>query len=320
MKKAKKKGVKAKKKTAKKVARTASAKRASKKAPVKKKIKAAAKKTKAAKKPARKTVKTVKTKAAKATAPTLQNPFVWYDLMTSDVEGAKRFYREVLGWTYGLQPPDYTLCNVDGIGAAGIMAKPDHLAGMPPFWTGYIYTPDVDKTCAEIKTAGGTVEREPWDIPDMLRMAVVADSTGAYFNIMQPLTPEPEQRVKDGAIGSMGWHELMTADLPAAQNFYSSLFHWPHNSALDLGPDVGPYHLYDINGAPQVGMMKKMDFMPVSFWNYYWWVDGIDAAAARVTGAGGAITNGPMEVPGGQWVLNATDPQGGHFSLVSNRK
>jgi uncharacterized protein len=105
----------------------------------------------------------------------MQKPFVWHDLMTTDVEAAKSFYGKVVGWEFGLQPPDYHLLQVKGLGIGGIMAQPDHLKGMPPFWSGYIHVPDMDAACARLTSLGGSIKREPWDIPGMLRMAVVAD-------------------------------------------------------------------------------------------------------------------------------------------------
>ena len=170
-----------------------------------------------------------------------------------------------------------------------------------------------------LKKLGGTVHREPWDIPGVIRMAVNADSTGAGLNIMQPLSPEERKPVKDGAIGTVGWNELYTGDVNQAWNFYSSLFGWTKGTAMDMGP-MGTYQLFQIDGKDVGGMMKKMDSMPMAAWGYYFNVEGIDAAATRVTKAGGKIANGPMEVPGGQWVVTAQDPQGAFFSLVSATK
>lgn len=63
-------------------------------------------------------------------------------------------------------------------------------------------------------------------------------------------------------------------------------------------------------------MMNKMEVFPQPFWLYYFNVDDIDAAAARVTAAGGQVLMGPHEVPGGSWILQALDPQGGMFALT----
>ena len=115
----------------------------------------------------------------------MQNPFIWHDLMTSDVEAAKKFYGTVVGWTFEAQMPQYHVANAGGTGMGGIMETPEHLKGMPPFWSGYIDVADVDATCAKIEKLGGKVKREPWDVPNVARMAVVADPGGAMFNIMQ---------------------------------------------------------------------------------------------------------------------------------------
>ena len=66
--------------------------------------------------------------------------------------------------------------------------------------------------------------------------------------------------------------------------------------------------------------MTKPAQIPVSFWNYYLTVDGIDAAAARVKAKGGQIVQGPTEVPGGAWIVQGTDPQGAHFALISGKR
>ena len=65
------------------------------------------------------------------------------------------------------------------------------------------------------------------------------------------------------------------------------------------------------------GMMTKAPHIPGSCWNFYFCVDSIKGAIARVTAGGGKVLNGPMQVPGGSWIINAQDPQGAMFSLVS---
>jgi predicted enzyme related to lactoylglutathione lyase len=66
------------------------------------------------------------------------------------------------------------------------------------------------------------------------------------------------------------------------------------------------------------GMMTNPPVSPAPpFWGYYFVVEGLDAAAKRVTDGGGKVVMGPMEVPGGAWIVNCTDPQGAFFSLVA---
>jgi uncharacterized protein len=249
----------------------------------------------------------------------MQNPFIWHDLMTTDVEAAKKFYAAVVGWTFSNQMPDYTVTLADGIGMGGIMEKPTEMKAMPPMWSGYVYTPDVDATCQEAVKLGGKIMREAWDVPEVGRIAVIGDSAGAGLMVMQPAPQEPQPQPKLGAVGTVGWNELHADDLDKAFEFYSKLFGWTKGAVMDMGP-MGNYVLFQINGQDVGGMMKKAPTMPMATWAYYIMVDGIDAAASRITKNGGKTVMGPHEVPGGQWVVMAMDPQGGFFSLLSQTK
>ena len=101
-----------------------------------------------------------------------------------------------------------------------------------------------------------------------------------------------------------------------AFDFYAELFGWTKAEAMDMGA-MGVYQIFAAGGAPIGGMMTKPPGVPVSFWNYYFQVDGIGAAMERLKAAGGTVINGPMEVPGGSWIVQGLDPQGAMFSLVS---
>ena len=250
----------------------------------------------------------------------MQNPFVWHDLMTTDVEGAKAFYQKVIGWNYSSQHPGYHVTLAGDHGVGGIMEMPDHLKSMPPFWSGYVYTPDVDAACKQVVEYGGKVLQQPWDIEETIRMAVIADPDGAVLNIMQPLSKEERTWPAEGAPGTIGWNELHAGNLDVAWNFYSKMFGWTKGHAHDMGPPVGVYQLFQIDGKNVGEMMKKMDATPQPVWVYYFVVDGIDVAAQRIRDAGGTVATGPLGVPGGLWILHAFDPQGAHFRLLSNTK
>jgi uncharacterized protein len=250
----------------------------------------------------------------------MQNPFVWHDLMTTDVEAAKAFYKTIAGWTFERQCSGYEVAQVGDLGVGGVMEQPSHLAGTPPCWSGYVLTPDVDAASKRVVELGGAVHREPWDIPGAVRMAVISDPGGAVLNIMQPLSKKERGWPDKGAAGAVGWNELHAANLDEAWNFYSGLFGWTKGYAHDMGEAFGVYQIFQIDGKDIGGMMRKMDDMPRPVWLYYFMVDGIDAAAARVLEAGGNVVMGPHQVPGGQWILQGLDPQGGYFSLLSDTK
>ena len=89
---------------------------------------------------------------------------------------------------------------------------------------------------------------------------------------------------------------------------------------MDMGP-MGVYRIFDEGDHKQMGdggMMTKGPQIPVSCWGFYFSVDSIKAAVGRVEAGGGKIFYGPAPVPGGGWIINAQDPQGAMFSLVSS--
>jgi uncharacterized protein len=246
--------------------------------------------------------------------------FGWYELMTTDTAAAGAFYSNVVGWTtreVGAPPMPYTTFEVNGVGVAGMMTLPKD-AGPMPAWIGYIHVPDVDAAVDRVVAAGGKMHKEPTDVPGMLRFSVVIDPQGAAFILFtaSPNMPTPE-RPAMGTPGTIGWHELMAVDGASAFDFYSGQFGWTKGEAHDMGP-MGTYQLFDINGVPSGGMMTKPANLPAPFWSYYFQVDGIKAALDRVKAGGGTVVNGPAPVPGGSWILQANDPQGAFFCLVSS--
>ena len=255
----------------------------------------------------------------------MSNPhgsFIWYELTTSDPAAAIEFYRAVVGWTArdsGMPDVSYTLFGADGADVAGAMSIPEDAkaAGLPPNWTGYVAVDDVDRRTEEVARAGGRVHVQPQDIPGVGRFSIVSDPQGAMLALMTPLPREgggaPASR---SAPGHGGWHELMAADWPAAFAFYAKLFGWTKAEAIDMGP-MGTYQLFAKDGESIGGMMTKpAEVEAPPAWLFYFNVAGIDAAKARIEAGGGAVVNGPMEVPGGAWIVQGRDPQGAMFALV----
>jgi hypothetical protein len=251
---------------------------------------------------------------------TVKGKFNWYELMTSDPAAAGKFYDKVIGWTD--QPMGeagdgsaYTVFATDEGGVAGMMKTPAEAGDMPPAWMGYIAVDNVDDYAKRFTEAGGQVHRAPADIPGVGRFAVVADPQGAVVNLFtpQPSSNPPPEKAEPGY---PSWRELMTTDGPKAVEWYMSMFGWEKSTPHDMGP-MGVYQLMAYDGADRMGIMTRPPQMPVSHWGYVFRVDAAGAAAERVKAGGGTVTNGPMQVPGGDWIVQAQDPQGAHFSLQS---
>jgi uncharacterized protein len=247
--------------------------------------------------------------------------FIWYELMTPDMVKARAFYGHVLGWTSSDMPGNegqYALFEADGMGVGGVMplGEEHRAAGVPPNWTGYVCVDDCDAAAAKVTALGGSVMREPQDIPGIGRFAIVADPSGAVLAIMKPTPPSGSRpEAPAGATGHVGWHELYGGAPESGFSFYADLFGWTADEVHDLGP-VGRYQLFSTPDGQVGGMMKKPDQVPAPSWLCYVRVGDIDAAAGRVKTGGGAVLNGPMEVPNGDWVLQAMDPQGAMFCLM----
>ena len=253
---------------------------------------------------------------------TPKGKFAWYELMTSDAKAAEAFYRGVLGWNVkdaGMPDRSYAILSVGETPMGGLMTLPAEAAaaGARPVWNGYIAVDDVDDYAARVKQAGGTIHHGPADIPGVARFAVVADPQGAMFQLIKGFSDAAPQWPGPSTPGHAGWRELYAVDWEAAFAFYSGLFGWTKAEAFDMG-EMGTYQIFAIKGAPSGGMMNKPKEMPMPFWLFYFNVDDIDAAGARVTKGGGRIMHGPMEVPG-TWIVQCADPQGAMFALVGPR-
>lgn len=251
----------------------------------------------------------------------MSGKFFWYELLTSDPEAARKFYGNVIGWGIQDGTDGYRLFTTQSRGVAGLMELPEHLseAKVPPHWVGYISVDDVDDAVEEIEEEDGAVHREPFEIPGVIRLAVVADPQGAVFVVAKGLMENAPPPLPQGTPGTVGWHELYAEDAVDAFDFYESLFGWNKTEAMDMGPR-GVYQMFASGGPTTGGMMNKPEEMPMPAWLFYFNVPALDAAIDQIKAGGGHIIMGPMEVPGGQWIVNATDPQGAHFALVAPKR
>jgi predicted enzyme related to lactoylglutathione lyase len=240
----------------------------------------------------------------------------WYELATTDLDAAQAFYATVIGWSVsdsGMPGMDYRIAGMDGAMVAGLggCEAPDDA----PRWTIYFAVDDCDKATAKAKRAKARVRVKPTDIPGVGRFAALADPQGAAFSILA--MEDESQAFGQMKPGQGVWHELMSTDPVAGLAFYSGLFGWTKSTPMDMG-EMGTYQIFAHQGQ-DIGGMIGMGNAPHPCWLPYFAVDSIDAAIARIQGAGGQKAHGPMEVPGGAFVVVATDPQGAHFALVGGK-
>jgi len=246
---------------------------------------------------------------------------LWYELMTTDMKAAESFYKAVVGWTskpFEGSPQPYPTFNRSGeLPVAGLMTRPQDL-NAPPFWAMYVGVPKLEEAAGHITRLGGNQCSPVIEVPGIGRMQMMTDPQGAAFYIYEPAgeqMPEAAAEVREAS-----WHELMTTDAPAALKFYTEVFGWQPSEAMDMG-ELGKYHMFNRPHGMIGGMMNKppeMAHVPPN-WQIYFRVPDITAAIERIRANGGQILNGPMEVPGGDRVVNAMDPQGAAFSLHARK-
>ena len=258
--------------------------------------------------------------------PNPKGSFIWYELMTTDAGAAGDFYSAVVsGWKFGERVPtevEYRMIQrSDGGNAGGVLTLNDKMTseGARPVWLGYIGTDDVDGTVDKIEAKGGKALMPAFDVPEVGRIAMVADPQGNPFYLMNPIPPKgQEDRQSDvfstDAEQRVNWNELSTPDPFAARQFYGELFGWESEDFMDMG-EYGEYRFFDHDGT-RIGALSGCKAGDRQGWRYYIRVPSISKATEQVKANGGTVTMGPHPVPGGDQIIMGHDPLGAEFALV----
>lgn len=249
--------------------------------------------------------------------------FVWYELMTTDLEAAKLFYADVLGWggrDAAMAGMTYSLFTASDMPVAGLMRLPEaaRQIGVTAHWVGYVAVDDVDAAVRKLSELGGAVHVPPTDVPGISRFSVVADPQAATLTLVKGLQSNQVQMADLNAPGRVGWHELLAADWETAFAFYAALFGWQKDDS-HVGA-MGAYQQFSAAGEAIGGMYTKPESLPVPFWLYYFNVGDVEASAKQVEARGGQIIYGPTVIPGGASIVHCTDPQGAIFALLDRRR
>jgi predicted enzyme related to lactoylglutathione lyase len=242
--------------------------------------------------------------------------FSWADLATTDADAAKAFYSDLFGWELDdLDLPDggvYTMALVDGRRVGAL--SPVQQEGQPPAWNAYITVDDADASAAKAGELGGTIFAEPFDVMEAGRMAVIADPTGAVFCVWQPGDQIGAELVNGHGLLSLT--QLNTSDIDKASAFYSDLFGW---RIEQTGDTETPYWGIYVGDTLNAGMMALPPGQPAPpHWLVYFGHNDLDAAAEKISAAGGTVLVPRTPVPGGEFVV-AQDAQGAVFGLFDGR-
>jgi predicted enzyme related to lactoylglutathione lyase len=256
--------------------------------------------------------------------------FIWYELLTTDLAKAADFYEAVAGLQIPREPADgdqdYRMIGTPGggfVGGAMQLTGGMQEKGARATWLGYVGVDDVDATVSSIEAAGGSSQMAAVDIPDVGRLAMVADPQGAAFYVMKPIPPKGDEDKSSDAfhrekLGHVAWNELHTSDLDAALPFYKAQLGWEASDRMEM-PN-GVYQMFKVGGAEFAcgGMIQNPD-VPQPMWLFYFNVADIDRAHGQVETSGGKVVMGPHEIPGGNFIVMGIDPDGATFAVVGPR-
>ncbi|CAL9351970.1 VOC family protein [Streptomyces levis] len=242
----------------------------------------------------------------------------WADAMFSDLEGAKRFYGDLLGWTFGESSTEYgnyTEAYAGGKAVAAVVPPMPGQEGQEGLsqWCLYFAAEDAAATAARIREHGGEVLMEPMQVGDFGTMCLARDPGGVVFGVWQAGTHEGFQAMAEP--GAYVWAEVFTREPEKSDAFFPAVFSYRQKDMEDGEMD---FRVYDLGERSVLGRMRMTDDFPPEmppYINVYFTVEDCDAAVAKATELGGVLRFGPMTTPFGRFAA-ISDPQGANLSLI----
>ena len=128
--------------------------------------------------------------AAEGFAGPCHGSFCWTEIATADAKKSIDFYTNVFGWKFqtneamtdGFQYHEFsTGGDYPAGGMYELSAEMFPEGAPPPHFMTYIMVDDVDENAKQAAELGATIIKEPCDIPNTGRFAVIQDPTGAVF-------------------------------------------------------------------------------------------------------------------------------------------
>ncbi|MER6498929.1 VOC family protein [Streptomyces sp. NPDC001455] len=239
----------------------------------------------------------------------------WADAMFPDLEAAKSFYGDVLGWTFGESAEEYgnyTQAYADGRAVAAVTPPMPGQEG-PAAWCLYLASPDVAATAAKIRDNGGETLMDPMQVGEFGTMLLARDPAGVVFGVWQAGSHEGFEA--HGVPGTFCWAEVFTREPGKSDAFFSAVFPY---SMVKMEDEHVDFRLYNIGDETVMGRMRMGDDFPPevpSHVNVYFTVADCDVAVAKATERGAVLRFGPMSMPFGRFAA-LTDPQGAAFSVI----
>lgn len=122
---------------------------------------------------------------------TAHGHFHWNELRTRNADKVKAFYEKTIGWTFEATPASdgetYWIASMNGAPVAGLFSLNNpRFAQVPESWIPFLSVDDVDARVAEAEKAGAKLMMPIFDVPNVGRIAMLMEPTGAGIGWMTP--------------------------------------------------------------------------------------------------------------------------------------
>lgn len=238
--------------------------------------------------------------------------FVWRELMTDDVEAARRFLGALFSWSWkgmDMGPEGtYWIASRGDRQACGLMAKPPD-APMPTAWSSYVLVDAVDAAAARASGGGGKVVFPPTDIPGVGRFAALQDPWGAVLMPFVPSSGDGPPPPGPPPAGTFCWETLVTPDPAGAIAWYAKVIGFGSTMAPN-----GQGTVFTSGGRPVADVQPAPPGSP-SRWATYVAVEDAIASRDRAAALGGRVLVPRIDVPEVGTVAVVADPTGGALGI-----
>jgi predicted enzyme related to lactoylglutathione lyase len=250
------------------------------------------------------------------TALALTGKFIWFDLVTDEIDVTRQFYADLFGWNIeqsGPAPERYSVVTNAGRRIGGILqrpAPPGAAAGAR--WISLMSIPNVIHATQYAQGRGGKVLIAPADLPHRGAHAILRDPQGAVFGVLRSSTGDaPDIPLQSGMFI---WADLLTRDPDAAAQFYRGLAGYGVQRTLTGNAES----ILLVSGEfTRAGISHLPPSVDRPGWLPFVQVDDVLGTIGRAVIAGGKVVLSPRpELLDGQVAVIA-DPRGGIVGVVN---
>jgi hypothetical protein len=247
----------------------------------------------------------------------LLGKIVWNDLITEDIDAARRFYGELFGWTFAPSAApgrdNYWVARFGNVYVAGLVSIAPRADGTRlSRWLPYVSVDDVDAAVERARVAGGTVAVGARNM-NLGRVAAIVDPQGAVIGLARSDIGDPDDRTTAAAAGRVVWTELLASDPHGAAVFYRSVVGYDTRT---VGRRGGQYTLLTARGNDRAGIFANPSDEAEPRWLTHFGVADAKTAATRAAALGGTIVlPASPDLRAGTMAV-VTDPSGAILSLL----